>query len=47
MTSHEENGETRNERAVSVFSANCKKKKRTPMDCTGRDPYLSLAETVP
>jgi len=46
MTSHEENGETRNERAVSVFSANCKKK-QAPTDCTGRDPYLSLVETVP
>lgn len=28
MTSHGENGGMRNERTVSVFSANCEKKKR-------------------
>lgn len=46
MTSHGENGGTRNERTVSVFSANCEKKKRSPMDCTGRDPYLSWVESA-
>lgn len=43
MTSHEENDGTRNERTVSGFFAICEKKKRVPMDCAGRDPYLSFS----
>lgn len=46
MTSHEEDGGMRNERTISVFSANCEKKRRAPTDYTGRDPYLSLVEST-